>query len=1008
MKRLTLFLLLTSIVFANFVWEDSGIKVRQGVHIEWQRTASVGLENETIFIWSDTRHGGRDIYAQKVDASGNTLWTEDGAPIALSEGRQEDPLAVPDGQGGVYIIWKDYRTEPEKGDVYAQHVLSDGSLAWDEDGVPLSNVTGAQDGLNLCVDGLGGAFAIWVDHSETSGVYGQVYATHISFDGEILAPGVGIPVVTNVGGHAPISLEYGGDGFAVMVWGDTRIAEEFDLYMQRMDVTCAPLWSTQSEGGIPLSNILGVDEIAPKVTHVSGDTMVVVWEDFRVNSTSGDVYIQYVDGDGNLLLDPSGVPLCDNLSKQSKPRVKSDAESAYVVWTDFRNHPDWGDIYLQRFTLENGAEWQDDGIPVCTSIRKQRQPRLTTDGLGGAYVVWMDERYAPHPEGDVFLQHYGSDGTQSFTENGLSISEGDNLQEGPIVRKDQQGGAFVIWSDWRIGSPGLYVQHVTPEEGISFEVNGVEKYFGIDGDANLPKTLYLEDDKALIYWEDMRLGGENPTIFGQIVSKEFNQTGVYNGVPLCENPKQGKPNAVRVGDHIFLNFLSENEWGTILQYYQILDLDLNPVGDPNGTPIFPNEWSNQEYSEITVDDQGFIYFAFSDVRETWDQDIYVQKYDEFGTPQWQEGGVLVYEFPDYDYIDAIEPIPGGGCVILWYGGVWDNLNIYAKALNGEGTVAEGWSENPLVVCGADGHQETVESISTSNGVFVLWKEARNANADIFGQLIGFDGTVYGATDGFPIVEKVNDQLNPDIIMSSEGNEVFVCWEDYQSGSDFDIFSTTVSIPSLDVSEEFAFVEIPRNQQSPSIEVDNDMYIAIWQDSPDSSSADIYLQTWNGNEFGYGEEGLSVCDVSFNQLWPTITQLSESDNTFLLVWEDNRSSGKNQLKNIYAQVIDFSVNALDDTQPLPNQMMLNPNYPNPFNPMTTISYELEKRSHVELTIYDIRGRTVKTLVNGEMESGFHRTLWNATDTHGKQVSSGIYLYKLTVDEKSMVRKMGLVR
>lgn len=1008
MRIFITFIFFVSSLFAQFVWEDGGIKVRQGVHIEWQRTATIGLENETIFIWSDTRHGGRDIYAQKVDASGNSLWTEGGTPIALSEGRQEDPLAVPDGQGGVYIIWKDYRTEPEKGDVYGQHVLSDGSLAWDTDGVPLSNLTGGQDALNLCVDGLGGAFAIWVDHSESSGVYGQIYATRISFDGTILAPGVGIPVVTNVGGHATISLEYGGDGHAVMVWNDTRIAEELDLYMQRMDATCTPQWSTPEEGGIPLSNITGVDEIAPKVTHVSGDTMVVVWEDFRVNPTSGDVYIQYLDGGGNFLLDPSGVALCDHTSKQSKPRVKADAGSAYVVWTDFRAHPEWGDIYVQRFTLSNGVEWQDDGIPVSTAIRKQKQPRLTTDGQGGVYVVWMDERNAPHPEEDIFLQHYTSDGTASFAENGLSISEEANLQEGPIVRKDQQGGSFVIWSDWREGSPGLYVQHVTPDQGISFEANGVEKYFGIDGDAKSPKTLSLGDDNVLIYWEDMRLGGENPTIFGQIVSRDFTQTGLYNGIPLCGNPKQQNPNAVKVGNHIFLSFQSANEWGTILQYYQVLDLDLNPVGDPNGTPVFTNEWYNQEYSEITVDDQGFVYIAFSDVRETWDQDVYVQKYDEYGTAQWQDGGVLLYEFADYDYVDSIEPLPGGGCVVLWYGGVWNDLNVYAKALNGDGIAAEGWGDTPMTICSTSGHQETIQSISVDNGIFVTWKDARNENADIYGEILYFDGITYSGTEeGIPFVQKPNDQLNLDMLYDTVNNNVFLCWDDYQSGEDFDIFCKEIDLSTMDIQDDFAFVEMPRNQQSSSIALENDTYIGVWHDSPDSSTADIYMQTWNGTEFGYTGFGLPVCDISFDQLYPTITRLSETDGTYLLVWEDNRSSGKNQLKNIYAQVIDFDVNALDDAL-MPNAMMLHPNYPNPFNPSTTIRYEVQESGQVTLTVFDITGRMVNELMNGEMHSGIYEVTWNGTDRSGHPVSSGIYLYRLTVNEKSYVRKMGLVR
>ena len=69
-----LVLLNVSLVFNQFLWEDGGIPVRQGDHIEWQRTGDNGNSNEMIFAWSDTRFGGRDIYAKKIDSEGNPLF----------------------------------------------------------------------------------------------------------------------------------------------------------------------------------------------------------------------------------------------------------------------------------------------------------------------------------------------------------------------------------------------------------------------------------------------------------------------------------------------------------------------------------------------------------------------------------------------------------------------------------------------------------------------------------------------------------------------------------------------------------------------------------------------------------------------------------------------------------------------------------------------------------------------------------------------------------------------
>ena len=96
---------------------------------------------------------------------------------------------------------------------------------------------------------------------------------------------------------------------------------------------------------------------------------------------------------------------------------------------------------------------------------------------------------------------------------------------------------------------------------------------------------------------------------------------------------------------------------------------------------------------------------------------------------------------------------------------------------------------------------------------------------------------------------------------------------------------------------------------------------------------------------------------------------------------------------------------DETNIAPNAFELVQNYPNPFNSSTSIEYTLFENTSVELTIYDIQGRLVKTLVNGVQPSGTHKAIWNAMDDTGKSVSSGIYLYKLTTsDGHNLTKRM----
>ncbi len=94
---------------------------------------------------------------------------------------------------------------------------------------------------------------------------------------------------------------------------------------------------------------------------------------------------------------------------------------------------------------------------------------------------------------------------------------------------------------------------------------------------------------------------------------------------------------------------------------------------------------------------------------------------------------------------------------------------------------------------------------------------------------------------------------------------------------------------------------------------------------------------------------------------------------------------------------------DNTLPVPQNFTLEQNYPNPFNPVTTINYTLPVNSHVKLTVFDITGREIKTLVNQHQINGKHTVLFDASD-----LASGIYIYKLQAGSFAQSRKVILLR
>jgi len=99
---------------------------------------------------------------------------------------------------------------------------------------------------------------------------------------------------------------------------------------------------------------------------------------------------------------------------------------------------------------------------------------------------------------------------------------------------------------------------------------------------------------------------------------------------------------------------------------------------------------------------------------------------------------------------------------------------------------------------------------------------------------------------------------------------------------------------------------------------------------------------------------------------------------------------------------------DHDDMLPSGYDLGQNYPNPFNPSTAIEYSLPRRDHVEITIYNLLGRKVRTLLDQTQDAGEYKVIWNGRNDAGITVGSGLYLYQVKSGKFSASKKMLLVK
>lgn len=85
-----------------------------------------------------------------------------------------------------------------------------------------------------------------------------------------------------------------------------------------------------------------------------------------------------------------------------------------------------------------------------------------------------------------------------------------------------------------------------------------------------------------------------------------------------------------------------------------------------------------------------------------------------------------------------------------------------------------------------------------------------------------------------------------------------------------------------------------------------------------------------------------------------------------------------------------------------------NYPNPFNPTTTISFEIKEAGNIKVEIFNMKGQKIKTLLDERINSGKHSVIWNGKNNKNKRVSSGMYFYKVSINGNQKINKMIMLK
>lgn len=452
----------------------------------------------------------------------------DNAPVSTTVGNQTAVQLLADGAGGAFMVWEDRRHGNSLSRIYAQRLDSAGRRLWQNgtgnyNGVPVSRLSasaaGAQTRPRLVSDGSGGALVIWLDTRNSTTTGSDIYAQRLGTDGAIGWTSDAI-VSAAVGDQAAAEIVSDSSGGAIVGWHDMRNGN-LDIYVQRLAGNGTTIWAND---GVAIS-VAGDTQQLPQIASDGAGGAILAWESFvDINNGAHDIYMQRIDSSGNVQWAVNGAFLvtwhnATGAYRESFAQVVADGTGgAIVVWRDRRNPGLGSNIDAQRVDSTGARQWANirpgdiHGVPVCEASGNQISPRAISDGSGGAFVVWEDNRDASNA--NLYAQRLLANGTRSWANGsdnyeGMPVTLAAGEQLNARVASDGADGIIIAWDDYRTGvRQDIYAQRIDASgarrwqngagsgdmDGLGISVRNLNQ--------RTPSVVADNDGGAIIGWED--------------------------------------------------------------------------------------------------------------------------------------------------------------------------------------------------------------------------------------------------------------------------------------------------------------------------------------------------------------------------------------------------------------------------------------------------------------------------------------------------------------------------
>jgi hypothetical protein len=413
----------------------------------------------------------------------------------------------------------------------------------------------------------------------------------------------------------------------------------------------------------------------------------------------------------------NGIPLVNAPFVQGFETIVPDGSGgAIVIWQDRRSGAGDYDIYAQRTDAFGNALWALNGVPIIIATNDQTNIVATTDGAGGAIIMWADNRAG---NADIYAQRVSASGTLLWPVLGAAINTiGSSIQIPTSVIPDGSGGAIVSFNDGRnLANADLYAQRINAAGVTQWAGGGVAVSVGA-GDQYASVMAPDGAGGAIVTWTDSRAGSTNLDIYAQRMSAGGVAQWAANGVAVC------------------------------------------------------TATGSQDEPSIIADGANGVILTWEDNRGVWD--IFAQRLNSSGTALWTLNGVIVSSASNNQFTPVLVSDGNQGAIIAWYDNRSGTYNEYAQRVNAAGSPV--WTGDGVPVCTAAGTKDAPSIASDgTGGAFIVWQDTRNG-ADIYAQHVTVSGTTLWTTDGIPVCSANASQYTQVATGDGAGN-IIVAWAD---------------------------------------------------------------------------------------------------------------------------------------------------------------------------------------------------------------------------------------